>query len=158
MNKTDKKVILARFIALLVVLLIAAAMFIIGRGHTVYFDNKSTDLSAKTGKVPYSIEVYVKGEKVAKLKDGERGMVDIMGQSLKMQLAVTEEKGGTASKMNVTLPIPYDKDGVIINLPALLARENADVYMTEFVPTPPADDTEDVVMTDEAGEIMNMEQ
>jgi hypothetical protein len=38
--------------------------------------------------------VLVKGEKVAKLKAGERGMADTMGQTFDMQLLVTKEKDG----------------------------------------------------------------
>ena len=63
----DKKRILIRIAALLLVLLLAVLMFIIGRGHTVYFDNKVTEYNGKTYEGPYSIEVLVDGEKVAKL-------------------------------------------------------------------------------------------
>ncbi len=155
MNK-DKKIWIYRGLALLVVLAIAVAMFIIGRGHTVYFDNKSAEVGGQTIEAPYSIEVYVKGEKAAKLKSGERGMAETMGQSFDMQLVVTKEKGGASSRINVSLPIPYNMDGVILNLPVMLAGKGPEDYMTEFIPTPSAEEQADEeVITDETGDLMD---
>jgi hypothetical protein len=156
MNKTDKKIWIYRGLALLVVIGIAAAMFVIGRGHTIYFDNKSTEVGGTTIDAPYSIEVYVKGEKAAKLKSGERGMADTMGQTFDMQLVVTKEKGGTSSRVNVSLPIPYNMDGVILNLPVMLAGKGPEDYLTEFIPTPSAEEEADEeVVTDETGDHMD---
>ena len=36
----DKRRLLFRIAAIAVILVIAALMFVIGRGHTIYFDNK----------------------------------------------------------------------------------------------------------------------
>lgn len=156
MNKTDKKIWIYRSLALLVVIAIAAAMFVIGRGHTVYFDNKSAEVGGTTIEAPYSIEVYVKGEKAAKLKSRERGMADTIGQTFDMQLVVTKEKGGTSSRVNVSLPIPYNMDGVILNLPVMLAGKGPEDYLTEFVPTPSAEEEADEeVVTDETGDLMD---
>ena len=156
MNKTDKKIWIYRGLALIVVIGIAAAMFVIGRGHTIYFDNKSAEVGGTTIDAPYSIEVYVKGEKAAKLKSGERGMADTMGQTFDMQLVVTKEKGGTSSRVNVSLPIPYNMDGVILNLPVMLAGKGPEDYLTEFIPTPSAEEEADEeVVTDETGDLMD---
>ena len=145
-----KKSLIYRAAAVAVILLIAVAMFIIGRGHTIYFDNKSFENDGKTIDTPYKIEVLVNGEKVASLKDGERGMVDTMGQDFKMQLVITEEKGGSSSKVQVKLPSPYNMDAVIINLPAMLEGLDQKAYMTEFIPTPASEDTDDEeVVTDD---------
>ena len=156
MNKKDKKIWIYRGLALIVVIGIAAAMFVIGRGHTIYFDNKSAEIGGTTIDAPYSIEVYVKGEKAAKLKSGERGMADTMGQTFDMQLVVTKEKGGTSSRVNVSLPIPYNMDGVILNLPVMLAGKGPEDYLTEFIPTPSAEEEADEeVVTDETGDLMD---
>ena len=156
MNKTDKKIWIYRGLALIVVIGIAAAMFVIGRGHTIYFDNKSAEVGGTTIDATYSIEVYVKGEKAAKLKSGERGMADTMGQTFDMQLVVTKEKGGTSSRVNVSLPIPYNMDGVILNLPVMLAGKGPEDYLTEFIPTPSAEEEADEeVVTDETGDLMD---
>ena len=44
----SRRQLLFRAGALLIVLLIAAAMFVIGRGHTVYFDNKTIEVNGQT--------------------------------------------------------------------------------------------------------------
>lgn len=155
-QKRDKMTWIARGIALIVVIAIAVLMFIIGRGHTIYFDNKAPEAGGESVDVPYKIEVIVKDEKVAKLKAGERGMCTTMGQNFNMQLLVTKEKDGTASRINVSLPVPYNMDGVIINLPAMLAGKGPEVYMTEFIQTPSAEELEDEeVVTDETEGLMD---
>ena len=157
MDKSKKKSLIYRIVALIVVVLIAVAMFIIGRGHTVYFDNKTLEYGDKSvTEVPYKIEVYVNGEKVASLKEGERGMATTMGQNFNMQLLITQEKGGKTSKVQVGLPLPYNMDGIILNIPGMLAGLPQDAYMEEFIPTPSAEELEDEeVVTDETEGLMD---
>lgn len=155
-NKIDKKRLVVRTIAVLLILALAASMFIIGRGHTVYFDNKEIEYNGETIGTKYSVEVLVNGEKVAKLKDGDRGMVDTMGQNFSMELLVKEEKEGDATRMKVALPLPYSMDGIIINLPALMAGLPSDAYMSEFIPVPSDEELQDEeVVTDETEGLMN---
>ena len=132
-------------------------MFIIGRGHTVYFDNKTLEYNGSgVEEVPYKIDVVVGGEKVASLKSGERGMVSTMGQNFNMELLVTKEKDGKTSRVQVGLPLPYNMDGIILNLPAMLAGLPQDAYLEEFIPTPSAEELEDEeVVTDETEGLMD---
>ena len=44
----NKRKLLFRVGAILIILVIAACMFVIGRGHTVYFDNKETSYNGQT--------------------------------------------------------------------------------------------------------------
>ena len=56
----SKRGLLAKLLVLAAVIAIAAAMFVIGRGHTVYFDNKEVKAEDGTVYKPfYKIEVYV---------------------------------------------------------------------------------------------------
>ena len=155
-KKIDKKRLVVRLIAILAIIALAVVMFIIGRGHTVYFDNKEIEYNGKTYGTKYSVEILVNGEKVAKLKDGDRGMANTMGQNFSMELIVKEEKEGNAQKMKVGLPLPYNMDGIIINLPALMAGLPSDAYMSEFIPVPSDEDLQDEeVVTDEMEGLMN---
>lgn len=152
----DKKRLIIRIAALLVILVIAALMFVIGRGHTVYFDNKAMDYNGNTYEGPYSVEVLVDGEKCAKLKDGERGMAETMGQNFSMELMIKEEKESDPKKIRVGLPLPYNMDGIIINLPALLNGLPEDAYMSEFIPVPSEEElVDEEVVTDETEGLMN---
>ncbi len=151
-----RKQLIYRICALALLIGLAAAMFVIGRGHTVYFDNKAGEYNGSAYDAPYRIDVIVGGEKVAKLKKNERGMVDTMGQNFQMQLVITQEKDGESVRANVSLPLPYSMDGIVLNLPAMVAGLPKDAYMTEFVPLPSTEEEADEeVITDETQGLMD---
>ena len=116
----EKRKLIFRVGALLLVLLIAAAMMVTGRGHTVYFDNKTIEYNGQSCEAYQKVEVFVKDERVAKLSKRDRGMVETMGQKFSMTLNVTENKGDEPETYTVSLTLPYNMDGILINLPALL--------------------------------------
>ena len=151
-TKMTKRMLLFRCGAILVLLLIAGLMFLIGRGHTVYFDNKKVEYNGQTIETPYRIDVYVNDERVGKLSSGDRGMASWMGQNFKMRLEITKEKGGKKQIANVALKLPYNMDGIILNLPAMLAGLPEDAYLSEVIPAPVEVTEEDnEVVTDEFG-------
>lgn len=134
-------------------MIIAAVMLIIGRGHTVYFDSKQIEYNGTTVETPYKIEVIVNGKKVAKLYDDERGMTSWIGQNFEMTLQVTAEKGGDSKVYNVGLSLPYNMDGVILNIPALLAGLPEEAYLSEFVQEIPEASEDEEVVTDEMNDM-----
>lgn len=133
MNK--KKTILIRVLAVVFLLVIAAAMMVIGRGHTVYFDNVAMEYEGKTYETPYRVDVYVKEERAAKLKEDERGMAPWMGANFKMTLEITENKGDEPSTQEISVKLPQNMDGIILNIPALLAGLPEEAYLSEFIQT-----------------------
>lgn len=147
MNSKRRILFIAGTIALL--LLIAGAMFIVGRGHTIYLDNKTLEYDGQTYASPYKVVVYANGEQVAKLYDKERGKATCIGQKFTMSLEITETKGGAEETTTITLRLPYNMDGIIINLPALLAGLSEDVYLSEFVSVPVEAEVEEDVAPDE---------
>ncbi|MCR4909022.1 MAG: hypothetical protein K5985_09325 [Lachnospiraceae bacterium] len=134
MNK--KRMLLFRLITVLILIAICAVMFVVGRGHTVYFDAKTAEVNGTEVKPPYKTEIYVNDERVAKLYDGERGMAKWMGQNFKMVVEITDEKGGESHSSAVKLKLPYNMDGIILNIPAMFAGAGQDVYLSEFIPAP----------------------
>ena len=150
MNKT--RTILFRIGAIIVLLIISGIMMIIGRGHTVYFDNKTLDYNGQTYETPYKVVVFVDGEQVAKLYKKERGMATCIGQKLEATFEITQEKGGNEETITVTFDLPYSMDGIAINLPAYLAGLPAEAYLSEFqVATPESEAADDEVVPDEFG-------
>lgn len=145
----DKKRFFIRLATVLVLIGIAVLMYFLGRGHTVYFDNKKLDYNGTTYDTPYKVEVYVGGERVAKLYDKERGSSICIGANFKMELKVTQEKGGTETEETYSIKLPYDKDGVIVNLPGLMAGLPEDAWMSEFISTEEAQPEDEEVVTDE---------
>ena len=146
----NKRQLLFRAAAIVLILILAVIMFIIGRGHTIYFDNKSAEYEGKQYKAYYKVTVIKVKEKVAKLSDDERGMTDLMGQTLSMTLEITDEKGQEPHSHKVSMPIPYGTDGIVINVPELMAGLPQQAYMSEFVPIATSEEDEDEeVVTDE---------
>ena len=66
-----------------------------------------------------------------------------IGQSFEMDLEVMQEKGGSEETVHIQLDLPYSIDGIILNLPAVLAGLPEEAYLTEFVPAAPEPEPED---------------
>jgi len=149
MNKTRS--LLFRLGTVLVLIGICAWMMIVGRGHTVYFDNKKLEYEGETYEPPYKITVFVKDEQVAKLNKKDRGMATTIGQNFRMTLRIMQEKKGEETEETYDIKLPYNLDGIVINLPGFLAGLPEDAWMSEFVSlaTTVEEETEEVPGTDE---------
>lgn len=137
----NKKTTIIQVIAVVLLIALGYTMTIIGRGHTVYLDAKKIEYNGTEYKPAYKTEVYVKGERIAKLYDKERGMSTCIGNKFTMTLKITDVKGGDEREETYTISLPQSMDGVIINLPAYLAGLPEDVYMSEFIPAPDTEET-----------------
>ena len=144
----SKRTLLFRLLTVAVLAGIAAVMLVIGRGHTIYFDNVALDYQGQTYEPPYKVVIYnADGEEITKLYDRERGMTTCVGQKLDLTLEITQEKGGEEELVSVTLSLPYGLDGIIINLPGYLEGLPEDAYLTEFVPViTDTDEDEEVIL------------
>lgn len=148
--------LLFRILLIVVLVAIAGVMMIIGRGHTVYFDNKSVEYQGTTYEAPYKIEIHVgnnaDGDALSKLYEDERASADQIGQKITVTLIITQEKGGDEEDpVTYTIPLPYGMDGPIINLPAYLAGLPEEAYLSEFIPVITEEPEETVVIDDGMG-------
>ena len=133
-----------RIAAIVVLIVIGVIMSIIGRGHTIYLDNKTLEYDGQTYKAPYKVTVTVGGEDLTKLYDKERGSTTCLGQTFTVTLTVMEKKNGAEETQTYKIPVPKNMDGVIINIPGYLAGLPQEAYLTEFVPVvteEPVDET-----------------
>ncbi len=148
--KTTKRSWIIRIAFVLVLVLVAVLMLRIGRGHTVYFDNRALDKDGQSVAAPYKITVYVNGEQISKLYDKERCMVTNIGDSLELTVEVMQQRGGSETTETYKLTLPHSIDSVIINLPAYMAGLPEEAYLEEFIPAPSADlDDEEVPNTED---------
>ena len=134
MNNKRKWII--RSCALLVILGIGAAMFVVGRGHTVYIDNKTLEYSGETYEALQKSEVWVGSERLSKLAKRERTMSTVIGQSFEMNLINTVNKGDDPTETTVKISLPYSWDGIVVNIPGYLAGLPQEAWMTQFVSEP----------------------
>ena len=147
-----KKVLLIRLIVVALCVALGAAMMVIGRGHTIYLDNKTLeDYQGQEYKSFEKVVISVKGQEEIKLAKRERDMATCLGQSFHMTLEVTEKKGDQPRVEEIDLKLPYSMDGIIVNLPALLAGLPEEAWMTEFIPAPEPEETEEPDVGDEFG-------
>ena len=142
---------LYRGCALLAVLLIAACMFVVGRGHTVYIDNKTLEYNGASYDALQRVEVYVGEERLSRLAKRERTMSTVIGQSFEMRLVNTVNKGDEPTEVTVKLSLPYGWDGIVVNVPGYLAGLPRDAWMTEFVaaPEPVSEEEEEIPSEDD---------
>ena len=140
---SNKRSLIIRICAVLALILIAACMMVIGRGHTVYLDNKTLEYGGQTYTAPYKVTVTVKGEQVANLKAKERGMATTIGQNFEMTLKITQDKGGDEVEETYSFKLPYNIDGIVVNLPGYLAGLPEEAWMSEFVSMTTEDSAED---------------
>lgn len=143
--------ILFRVGTVVVLIAIAACMMVIGRGHTVYFDNKKMEYNGETLDTYRRINVFVNGEQVAKLSAKERGMVTFTGQKLTFDIEVTKEKGDDPVTYTFPITVPYGMDGIVLNLPGMIAGIPQEAYASEFVPVVTETEEEEEIVTDEFG-------
>ena len=148
--------LLFRILLIVVLVAIAGVMMVIGRGHTVYFDNKTVEYQGTTYDAPYKIEIHVgnnaDGDALSKLYENERASADQIGQKITVTLIVTQEKGGDEeAPVTYTIPLPYGMDGPIINLPAYLAGLPEEAYLSEFIPVVAEEPEETIVIDDGMG-------
>ena len=80
--------------------------------------------------------VYVNGEKLSKLAARERASATNIGQTFTMTVGIVEEKGQDEKPVDITIKLPYNWDGVIVNIPGYMAGLPQEAWMTEFVSTP----------------------
>ena len=141
----NKRKWIFRGCTLLVVLLIAALMFVVGRGHTVYIDNKTLEYNGETYNALQKVEVWVNGERLSKLSKRDRTMTTTIGNNFQMKLINTVNKGDEPTEVTVNLSLPYGWDGILVNIPGYLANLPQEAWMTEFIiePTSPEEGEEE---------------
>ena len=145
----NKRRLLFRLGAIALLVVIAACMMVIGRGHTVYVDNKSLDYNGETYKPYYRATVYVNGERLSKLQPKERTSATNIGQSFSMTLELIKEKGGETETVDIALKLPYNMDGIIVNIPGYLAGLPQEAWMSEFVSVPSEAEMQEEAPTEE---------
>ena len=147
----NKRTLLFQLGAVLLLIIIAGIMMMIGRGHTVYMDNVTMDYNGQTYESFYKVEVYVDGERIGKLYDKERAKSVNIGQTFDVSFEVTPNKGDSVMVYNVSLSLPYNMDGIVINLPTYLAGLSEDAFLSEFVSKVEETEAEEETTVDEFG-------
>jgi len=135
MKKARRIIFSIALIALLIG--ISVLCFIIGRGHTVYLDNKELG----NYKAYQYIDISYKGESVSVLGKEERTVISVIGQKCKLDLIITEKRNSMDEEKTVTIELPYDMNDIVINLNAYLQGASEEEYLTKFVSLMPTQES-----------------
>ncbi len=153
--KKMQKTFYFRLAAVLFLVILAVIMIFAGRKHIVYLDNKSYQYDGGKLDAMYKVEFLNQDGEIKKLYQRERGELSFLGQINTLTLSVTEKKGGKEVTSKIRFFIPFEKDAVVINVPALLAGRDKSEWMTDFVSlataTSGSTESEQVVLTDDFG-------
>jgi len=133
MNSKTRRILFCTGAVLLLVV-IAGLMFIVGRGHSVYLDNKTLEYDGQTYNAYHKVEVVQNGKTLTELNKRERGAATNIGQNFKITLIVTKEKKGAEETHEIQLKLPYSLDGIVINIPGYLEGLPQEAWMSEFIP------------------------
>ncbi len=131
--KTSGRALAARLGAVVLLLAVAAVMMVIGRGHTIYLDNKTYEGGSQTLESFYKVTIYSGSEKVGTLSKRDRGMTTNIGQSCTLTFDVVREKDGQPERFTAKLDLPYSMDGILINIPAYVAGLSQEEYLSEHI-------------------------
>ncbi len=108
----------------IVVIGISVALFITGRQHSIYFENKSKDGYKAIKEISYSLN----GEKAKKVRVNRRGMGEGKGRTHEI-LVTYKDESGEKQEIRKTIKLGATED-VIIYLPVLVG--DGDNWMEEF--------------------------
>ena len=139
-----------RLAAILVLIALGGVMMVIGRGHTIYLDNQPLEYGGTVYEAPWQVTAAVDDEDAARLYAGERGMASCMGQRFRATVKVVWEEGGPEEQVDLTVSLPYNRDELLVNLPAWLAGLPQEAWLVPFVSAAPAAGQEDETVPEES--------
>ena len=122
--RSKKAVMIIRIILPILYILLIALMFILGRTHTVLFENKKADDGSFTHLG--SIEIGFDGKEPQELFKGERDKILLRGQKHKVVIRFADGRDDFVGEFR----IPLFQDTVLLSLPALV--ENLPSAVTSF--------------------------
>ena len=138
------KVFFIRVAAIVIVIIIAVVMFIIGKQHNLYFDNKDWG----DYKAYQYVEVKVDDQESMELARRDRDVFTVVAQGHTIYIdAMGEEK-------TVKVHIPLMMKNVLINIPALMNGESQDKWMEEFIIETVTYSADETVVTDETAGLL----
>jgi hypothetical protein len=122
--KTRLRRLLVRAGIVLLYLFLVGLVFVLGKGHTILVDNKSTAGAEAIDGVMVSID----GKAGLELYSGDRDMAKLKGQRHRVSVeTITGEK-----KLERTFVLPMDADMLLLSVPRLLA--GTEPFIETFVP------------------------
>ena len=118
-----------RSAALMIVALLSVWLFIIGKGHNVYFDTRAVTVDGVEYGAPDTTAVSIDGGEVEEMGRAERAIRSVVGARHKV---LAESLAGDDARAERVVKLPLDQTDVIISIPALLAGLSDDQVVLPY--------------------------
>ncbi|MDR1621634.1 MAG: hypothetical protein LBS00_04595 [Synergistaceae bacterium] len=118
----------------LALIVFAACLFYIGKGHVLFLDTNGITIDGKEFRSYASVTVSVDGKELdSPMGRAERAMVTVSGPRHKIVIA---DDAGAGNKVEKTFTIPTFTGRVLVSIPALLGGAPAEHWIAPFTPRP----------------------
>lgn len=124
-----KKIIL-RVILVAFLLVLGITLFIIGKEHKVFVDNRDLTIAGKNFTAAVRYEVWVDEKKLGRttLNPGKRNVIYLAGPRHKIVLQEIKDDKAVGKEIKKNFTLSLDQTQVIINIPALVTGSDMFLY------------------------------
>jgi len=123
----NKKRLIARTVAILLIVLLGFVMFRVGRKHTILLDNKTIEVQGEVFKALDVVDIQINNLEELELAKRDRDKADVMGQSQKVKVTYTD------SDWNETIierkfKVPHKDVMIVFSIPAFIQHPDDSSY------------------------------
>ncbi len=125
-----RKSLLLRGGAVLFLLLLSVFLFVVGKGHNVYFDTRAVTVDGVEYDAPDTTAVSIDGGEAEEMGRAERAVRSVVGAR---HTVLAESLAGDDARAERKVRLPLGRTDVIISIPALLAGLPDDKVVLPYV-------------------------
>jgi len=125
------KQIIIRIIFISLLLILGIFLYISGKEHTIFIDNKEITLNDTTYRANSDYKVWIDNKELKVIKKGERGLTKVTGTNHKIMVEKISDKVLTGEKHEMRFRLKMNEKIIIINLPAMI--NNADEWLIKQI-------------------------
>lgn len=116
-----------------VLIIVGIFLFVVGKEHIVFIDNRELTIDGETYNVVAGYEVWVDGQQVGRtaLAPGKRNVASVAGPKHRIELQEIKDKEPVGERIEKDFRIATRTAQVIINIPALVAGSESFIYSAE---------------------------
>lgn len=122
-----KKQIIIRIIFIALLLVLGIFLYISGKEHTIFIDNKDITLKDIVYKANNDYKVWIDNKELKTIRKGERGLIKVTGTNHKIMVEKIVDEVLTGEQYEKRFKLKTNEKNVIINIPAMI--NNADIWI-----------------------------
>ena len=123
----NKKRIIVRICAILLIALLGFVMFRVGRKHTILLDNKTIEIQGEEFKALDIVEIQVNKLEELELAKRDRDLAEVMGQSQKVRVTYTDSEWNEI-EIERKIKVPHKDVMIVFSIPAFIEHPDDSTY------------------------------